>query len=189
MKGMQSALHELEKEYPQLATFMCRTIGKVVDLFMSGIGFVVRAHANLIDDAQTLFVEDPLSNDPTHSQLAKDHDDHPLHALAAKLAAGAILDVGKMIQQAWKKKRTDDDVVATAAQYFIHPSQIVSGASTAWILDTIRAWIPSHGEAIKRISARSWIADWTKERSKELQELQERADQLMGISPPKKGNP
>ncbi|MBN1209339.1 MAG: LysM peptidoglycan-binding domain-containing protein [Myxococcaceae bacterium] len=181
MKSMQSTIHELEKEYPRLATLMCKTIGKVVDLFMSGIGLAVRASANTIDDAQTMFVEDPSSTDPTHSQLAKDHDDHPLHALAAKLAAGAVLDVGKAVQQAWRKQRTAEEVVATAAQYFVHPSQIVAGGSTAWILETIRAWIPSHGEAIKRLGSRSWIADWTKERSKELQELVERANRLMGI--------
>lgn len=177
--GLLSGYRALEKKYPQAATLVCEVTAEVVRFFASGIGGSVRALGNVIDDAQTAFLEDPKSNDPTHSQLAKDHDDHPLHALAAELAKGAVLDVGKKIQQAWTGQATAEEVVATAARYFVHPAHISAGGGNAWVLDRVRAWVPGHGRLIARLGSRSWMVEWTRRQSAELKELRDRAERLM----------
>lgn len=168
----------LERKYPRAATFACETIGEVIRFIASGIGGGVRAIGNQIDDAQTAFLQDPNSNDPTHSQLAKDHDDHPLHALAAELASGAVLDVGRTIQRAWAGGATADEVVATAARYFVHPAHISEGWGNAWVLERVRAWVPGHAALIARLGSRSWAVEWTRKKSAELKELVERAERL-----------
>lgn len=177
--AVRSSFHALELKHPKAATLICRTVGQVLQVFVAHIGGTVRALGNTIDDAQTAFLENPNSNDPTHSQLAKDHDDHPLHALAAELASGAVLDVGKKIQQAWAGGATADEVVATAARYFVHPAHIGAGVGNAWVLDKVRAWVPGHGPLIARLGARSWAVEWTRKKSAELKEQRERAERLM----------
>src|SRR5690606_10937993 len=66
---------------------------------------------NSVDDAQTMLGRDPNTDssvDPTHSQLGKDHDDHPFHALAAKLAMHAVSQVGHAMNGRWSGKDSYD---------------------------------------------------------------------------------
>jgi hypothetical protein len=177
--ALLNKIHKLEKEYPELATFNCRTIGALMKVIQKSIGETVHMLANNIDDAQTAFLEDPNSDNPTHTQLAKDHDDHPLHALAAQLAAGAVKDVGLAIQKAWQGKATAEDVISVAGQYIRHPTQIDPQGSAGWMLEKVRKWIPGHPEAIKRLSTKTWIHTWTQDARKHLQELRDRANKLM----------
>ncbi len=150
----------------------------------AGIAFFIQTATSQIDDAQTAFNEDPLSTNPTHSQLAKDHGDHPLHLLACELASGASKDVGIAIQQAWSGANSADEVVATASQYIVHPAHILAGRSSAWVLQTIDSWARSHSAAIKDLGARSWSLEWSKRQSQNLKELQRKANELSGSSPP-----
>ncbi|REG37179.1 heterokaryon incompatibility protein Het-C [Archangium gephyra] len=179
--GLLEDLYELEKKYPVLATLSCKTIGFVLWLFDAAIGEAIHTIGNLIDDAQTEFMSNPASTDPTHSQLAKDHDDHHLHTLAATLAKIAVKDVGLMMQQAWAGKVSSQQVVATAAKHFVHPVHI--GKDDKRLL-TVAAWAKSNGPKIKELGSRSRVADWTKEKAKELEELRKRADALLS-DPPK----
>lgn len=179
LAGLSSQFRAIERRYPELATAVCRTVGGVVKSIAAGFGYVVRECGNLIDDAQTAFLEDPASNDPTHSQLSKDHDDHPLHALAAELAGEAVLDVGKKIQQAWAGQATAEEVVATASQYFVHPAHIRAGGGNTWVMDRVRAWIPGHRPLIARLGSRSWAVEWTRMKSAELNALMRKAERIL----------
>jgi type VI secretion system secreted protein VgrG len=62
------------------------------------------------------------SIDPSHTMVAKDANDHPLHALAAELAGLAVLDMGKAVADVWDRKLTIDQALARANQYFVHPA-------------------------------------------------------------------
>ncbi|OJH37240.1 HET-C-related protein [Cystobacter ferrugineus] len=177
--GLSKWWNGLEKAYPTLATLSCETVGMAMRSLKAGIGGIVQSAGNLLDDAQTVFLSDRSSTNPTHTQLAKDHDDHPLHALAATLAAGAVLDVGKAIQRAWTGKSTADDVVLTASHYFLHPAWIDPHGNVGWMKDRVQAWIPGHREAIARMGAKGWAEEWTKQASRHIQELKERATRLM----------
>jgi LysM repeat protein len=178
--GLSKWWNGLEQEHPTLATLSCETVGMVMRSIKAGLGGRIQTVANLLDDAQTVFLSDPSSTNPTHTQLAKDHDDHPLHALSANLAAGAVLDVGKAIQRAWSGKATADDVVLTASHYFLHPARIDPQGNAGWMRDHVQAWIPDHRAAIARMGSKSWAVEWTKQASRHIQELKDRARKLMG---------
>ncbi|HEU5003849.1 MAG TPA: DUF4157 domain-containing protein [Actinomycetota bacterium] len=69
---------------------------------------------------------------PTHSQIAKDDPDHPLHAAAAALASAADTEIGRAMLAAWapgappKAKQAPVDLVD---RFLSHP-------------DTQRWWVP-----------------------------------------------
>jgi hypothetical protein len=177
--GVLMQYAELEKKYPGLADYASRATEQALHAVIAAIGKQLHAIAENIDDVQTAFLENPASNDPTHTQLAKDHDEHPLHTLAAELAAGAVQDVGGAIQKAWSRQATAEDVVDTAARYFLHPAWIDTRGNAGWILDRVRQWMPGHQKELKKLGSRTWITDWTRESSKHVQEMRQRADQLM----------
>src|SRR5690606_37629424 len=59
----------------------------------------VRDVGNEIGHAQTAVAG--VGRFPTHSQLAKDHDDHPLHDLAASMAVHAVGAVYDVVDDLW----------------------------------------------------------------------------------------
>lgn len=106
---------------------------------------VFKMVGNSIDDVQSQF-GDPNSNgstDPTHSQLAKDHAEHPFHELAASLAGMAVIDVVKAVVDHWNGV-PGDDPFSVASAYFTHPND------SQWQDETVRQWAEAHSEAIRR---------------------------------------
>jgi hypothetical protein len=121
---------------------------------------------NSVDDAQVQVRGDPNTNgstDPSHSQLAKDHDNHPFHALAATLAMEAVLKVGKEMVARW-----DGDLASNpanvAAAYIVHPMD------AQWQDTIVTNWALKHPKEIKRgTSSTEWEA-LRKEHEKEVRE-------------------
>ena len=69
------------------------TLGMVSNAYNFVYGSLIHLVGNSVDDQQVLRLGDPNKNgstNPTHSQLAKDHDNHPFHTLAARLAKVAV---------------------------------------------------------------------------------------------------
>ncbi|MDB5983327.1 MAG: hypothetical protein JWQ69_4342 [Pseudomonas sp.] len=120
-----------------------RLLGNAFDTAMQG---VLKVLGNSIDDFQTLVDDDPNtsdSTDPSHSQLAKDLDDHPLHELAAKLAEEAVLRVGQAMLGYWEGKFGVNPIpVATA--YFVHPWD------SDWQRETVAQWAAENESRVKR---------------------------------------
>ena len=86
--------------------------------------------ANLVGEnvgsAQTLSQEitgEKLGTNPSHSQLAKDHDHHHLHDLAAQLAMIAVRDTGEAMKAYWNGNKTSDPV-SVARKYIVHPENM-----------------------------------------------------------------
>ncbi|WP_194791663.1 HET-C-related protein [Pseudomonas sp. UFMG81] len=71
--------------------------------------------------------------DATHSQLAKDHDSHPLHDLATKLARHAVTVVGEGMLRFWNEE-TDTLPIELAAQFIRHPYD------TDWQDELVKEW-------------------------------------------------
>ncbi len=89
----------------------------------------VRAAGNSIGTVQTRRNNRPKI--PSHTQLAKDHDDHPLHDLAARMARDAVANVFTVTRAAWRGRATGAQVGEVAASYFVHPDFVAHG-SNAW---------------------------------------------------------
>ncbi|MGY1919458.1 HET-C-related protein [Pseudomonas tolaasii] len=99
---------------------------------------------NSVDDTQTLLDEDPNtsgSTDPSHSQLAKDHDNHPFHSLAAKLASHAVEQVGAAMYKRWQGD-TASDPTTLASSFICHPND------SSWQDAIVSNWAKSHPKEI-----------------------------------------
>lgn len=98
-----------------------------------------------IDDWQTRYGADPHENgstDPTHSQLAKDHAEHPLHSIAAALAFEAVRKVGEAMVAYWNGD-AEADPIATAVSYFTHPQ------NSDWQDAQVTDWAAANPEAVR----------------------------------------
>jgi hypothetical protein len=60
--------------------------------------------------------------------LAKDHDVHPLHVMAANLAQHAAQDVADAMNRNWLNNPPVENPVNVALQYLIHPAQMKARA-------------------------------------------------------------
>lgn len=100
---------------------------------------------NSVDDVQTLSSDPHNTNstDPSHSQLGKDHDDHPLHTLAAELAMTAVARVGEAMRAMWRGYPYADPA-RIAASFLVHPNDC------SWQDQMVATWAKSHGAQILR---------------------------------------
>lgn len=126
-----------------------RIVGNAIGTAMQGL---TTLFGNSVDDAQTVFGEDPNtsgSTDPSHSQLAKDHAEHPLHQLAALLAETAVLRVGQAMLGHWEQKPGVQDPTQMTAQYFTHPMD------SSWQDALVREWAKNNPGLVKRATSKS----------------------------------
>lgn len=120
-----------------------------------------------IDDAQTLLGGDPNHNgssDPTHSQLAKDHAEHPLHQPAGLLASHAIGQVAEAMLGHWNNQ-PGADPLQVAASFFCH------ARDSSWQDDLLAEWAISNPHQIERASSVS-----------ELESLQAQLHSKVGLA-------
>ena len=59
---------------------------------------------------------------PSHSQIAKDEIDHPLHAVAARLAHDVDLVIGKTMIEVWAGRRPVAEAQKLVDDYLVHPA-------------------------------------------------------------------
>jgi len=120
--------------------------GNVLSVVMKD---VLKLFGASIADWQTSNGLDPHKNgstDPTHSQLSKDHAEHPLHLLAASLASEAVKEVGRAMVDYWNDE-PDADPIGVARSFFAHPE------NTGWQDWMVRAWAKANPEAVRRSSS------------------------------------
>jgi hypothetical protein len=133
------------------------TLGMVGNLFNWVYGTMIKMIGESVDDEQVLRSGDPNKNgstDPSHSQLAKDHDNHPFHTLAAKLAMHAVARVGKAMAHAWWKEGPASESPSVIASGFLkHPKDCT------WQDQLVKAWGHANPAAVARgASATEWEA-------------------------------
>ena len=83
--------------------------------------------------AEIPFHQEADPTDQTHSQLGKDHDDNPLHELAAKNAIIMLNDIGGVMSNIWKGKATETELLNKIDLYFTHPERMDYDNSTPHI--------------------------------------------------------
>lgn len=139
---------QAEKIFALLGT-PAKIAGNAIGTAMQGLTVLF---GNSVDDVQTTFGDDPNtsgSTDPSHSQLAKDHAEHPLHALAALLAEKAVLHVGQAMLGKWHGKFGAQDPSQVAAQYFSHPMD------SNWQDNLVRDWADKNAKLVNRAASKS----------------------------------
>ena len=132
------------------------TFGMIANVYNSVYGSLLHLVGNSVDDQQVLRVGDPNQNgstDPTHSQLAKDHDNHPFHTLAATLAQEAVKNVGAAIAKRWWRNDLSADPALIATRYLTHP------LDTTWQDEPVAKWAAKHPlQIVRGESATEWEA-------------------------------
>lgn len=120
-------------------------------LFHNAIGYVMQGLltvvGNSIGPAQTLVTGDPNANgstDPSHSQLAKDHAEHPLHELAALLAEEAVEHLGFVMLEHWLGRPGSGDPGVVAAAYISHAND------NYWQDDIVKKWAIKNPHLVKK---------------------------------------
>lgn len=102
-----------------------------------------------VDDAQTLLGGDPNRNgssDPTHSQLAKDHAEHPLHEPAGLLASEAVDKVAQAMLRHWSGL-PGENPLQLAAGFFCHANDC------DWQDDLLGQWSISNPHQVELASS------------------------------------
>lgn len=125
--------------------------GILLNAYNSAAQGVLTWIGNSVDDAQTLLGSDPNVDptlEPSHSQLSKDHAEHPLHDLAALLATEAVRKVAQSMVDYWAGK-PGADPVAVASAFFCHP------ADSEWQYPIVMAWAESNPADVARSESKS----------------------------------
>jgi hypothetical protein len=130
--------------------------------------------ANLVGEnvgsAQTLSQEitgEKLGTNPSHSQLAKDHDHHHLHDLAAQLAMIAVRDTGKAMKAYWNGNKTSDPV-SVAKKYIVHPKKMQKN-----IADKLDNWSTNNLARIVRSESKTDAGHYYDQTKEDLKLLKE----------------
>ena len=130
--------------------------------------------ANLVGEnvgsAQTLSQEitgEKLGTNPSHSQLAKDHDHHHLHDLAAQLAMIAVRDTGEAMKAYWNGNKTSNPV-SVAKKYLVHPKN-----SPENISKKINTWSKNNLARIVRSESKTDAGHYYDQTKEDLKLLKE----------------
>jgi len=162
LKAYESFLHNRDKwaelpysDYIEALLHHVRLPGQLVNnAFGAVMQGLLTLLGNSIDDAQTHLGDDPNtsgSTDPSHSQLAKDHGEHPLHELAALLAKDAVLRMGQIMLSQWQNFPGQPDPARLAADHLQHPMDF------PFHDQIVRDWARANPDRIKQASSRSHL--------------------------------
>jgi hypothetical protein len=127
----------------------------LINAYNSAAQGVLTWIGNSVSDAQLMLGSDPNRDktvEPTHSQLSKDHAEHPLHDLCALLATQAVREVTQAMLDHWDGK-PDADPVAVASAFFCHP------ADSEWQNEIVDTWAEANPQDVKRAESKSDLDD------------------------------
>jgi hypothetical protein len=91
-------------------------------LGIPALAYLTRDLNNRIKSKSRETVDPTGKLNPTHSQIAKDDIDHPLHAVAARLAHDVDLSIGKTMIEVWAGGRPVTDAQKLVDEYLVHPA-------------------------------------------------------------------
>lgn len=134
---------------------------------------------DLVDDFQTEFGDNPNTTpgvDPTHSQLAKDHDTHPFYELATLLAEEAVRRLGDQMQAFWKGELALPPSEMAIA-FIQHPND------TDWQDAIVAEWASTHEQEIARGASSSLFDEMRDNHEKHAREHLRELDENKHYTP------
>lgn len=134
------------------------------------------AFASHVDEYQTMNEGDlpGYPKIPTHSQLSKDHGDHPLHMIAADCAAAVAESIGRFAIENWTAGRKGnaeiEHLCRIANGYIFHPARwsdtpdAETKANRKRILDLVKEWAakPEGRSALLKTGSTAWQEEQTR---------------------------
>lgn len=128
-----------------MVDLMIRNVLKYLDEYF---GDLFRDQIHDIIEEQNKGASSP--GNPTHSQVGKDHMEHPLQDLAAQLAGEMVQQMGMAMRLTWNGKMDIQDTVALAKSYLVHPKDLNSFDSLA------QNWSDANKDKIIRAIEDDW---------------------------------
>ncbi|MDO6676162.1 PAAR domain-containing protein [Tenacibaculum sp. 1_MG-2023] len=136
---------------------LLNVVKKTIQNVIHGIAIGIRETQNL----------QKLDTNPTHTQIAKDEMDHPLHLLAGNLARIAVADIGRQYDNLKKGKTDLDNFINLSQEYLSHPADV------DWMNVTTMKWASSHIGNIKNSENKGYLDAFQKKHHEHIKKLKE----------------
>ncbi len=169
LDALWTMMEDFKEDHPEYFQNICEAREFLFGWASKAMGKVVEKISGLIDDMQT-FADSEGIAEPTHSQMSKDHDVHPLHVLAATLAKIAVENVGKAMMAAYEENGSLEQVMAEVRKIMTHPQD------TQWMDTEVKQWAEANPENVVRAADRRWLGEQAQKR---YQQLQDDAQKMM----------
>lgn len=157
--GIVKAKNTLPKFMRKYAHDIMERIGALINF---GFYNLLKMCGKRISDAQLLMQEQireiekngiAIGTNPSHTQIAKDDPDKPMHELSAKLAVEAVKRVGEKMFKLWKNKGTLNEVLNEVNLIMRHP------ATSTWQDKIVLNWANSNSKKVCDASTPSVVID------------------------------
>ncbi|CAM1348181.1 HET-C-related protein [Tenacibaculum ascidiaceicola] len=157
--GIVGAKNKLPKFMREYAHDIMERIGALINF---GFYNLLKICGKRISDAQLLMQEQitqiakngiAIGTNPSHTQIAKDDPDKPMHELSAILAVEAVKKVGKKMLKVWKLNAPINDVLKEVDTIMQHP--VVS----SWQDKIVLEWATKNNDKVCRASTPSVVID------------------------------
>ncbi len=132
---------------------LMNVVKMVVQYIIHGVAMGIRESQNV----------QKLDTNPTHTQIAKDSMDHPLHLLAGNLARVAVSDIGKQYTQANLGRVSKENVIKLAQEYLSHPADV------DWMDVTTMKWASTHIGSVQNAQNKGFLDKLQKEHHDHLE--------------------
>lgn len=129
---------------------------------------------------------DGTSTDPTHTLLAKDDFQHPLHTIAARCAILAIKDIAFQMDAIWKLPagvRNRESLFTSVAGYLVHPSGPGTRSSGVEAqLKLIATWAknPGNQHTLEKVADRNYMLEQMREHEEKHRNLARMSRKRLG---------
>lgn len=162
LRGIVIGVIEHTKKSAVGFSFVSYVVEKTINAVYSGamnlvygiIRYMISTLSHTIETWQNMQLVKKIGTNPSHSQLAKDHTDHPLHSLAGDLALHAVLELGSDIRDMifypskFIPNETSQSLIKKAKLFMIHPSQ------SNWADEIARKWIRENPDRLEKQHAK-----------------------------------
>ncbi|MFL0170513.1 HET-C-related protein [Tenacibaculum maritimum] len=157
--GITKAKNKLPKFVREQAHHIMERIGALINF---GFYNLIKLCGKRISDSQ-LLMQDQLTKienngvaigtNPSHTQIAKDDPDKPMHELSAKLAVEAVRRVGEEMFRVWKGQSVISEVMKEVNIIMKHP------AVSTWQDKIVLEWATKNPAKVCKASTPSVVID------------------------------
>lgn len=122
----------------------------VINTIKSIVVDMLKTMNHLITDWQSMQITTNIGTNPSHTQLAKDETDHPLHSLAAELTLAAVKALKPAFDELVKANsempnyKIAQDFIDISLKFMKHPSQCT------WADEIAQKWMAENPDRIQK---------------------------------------
>jgi uncharacterized Zn-binding protein involved in type VI secretion len=150
----------------------------VINTIKSIVVDMLKTMNHLITDWQSMQITTNIGTNPSHTQLAKDETDHPLHSLAADLTLAAVTALKPAFDDLIDPKsgKSNYDIssrfIEESLKYMKHPSQCT------WADEIAQKWMAENPDRIQKWHEEEFEFRKAEELGKDIKAVMEKIDAI-----------